>query len=36
MPFDSGQSAVEEAAVHENAAQYLDGDIRKVIYVKTD
>jgi leucyl-tRNA synthetase len=35
MPFDSGQSAVEEAAKkHENAAQYLDGDIRKVIYVE--
>lgn len=34
MPFDSEQSAVEEAAkLHENAAQYLKGGIKKVIYV---
>ncbi len=34
MPFDSEQSAVEKAAkLHENAGQYLNGDIKKVFYV---
>ena len=34
MPFDSEQSAVEAAAkLHENASQYLSGDIKKVFYV---
>jgi leucyl-tRNA synthetase len=35
MPKDSSQEAVEQAAkVHENAAQYLGGEIRKVIYIE--
>jgi leucyl-tRNA synthetase len=34
MPYDSEQSAVEEAAkLHENATQYLKDDIKKVFYV---
>ena len=35
VPLDSEQSVVEEAAKkHENAAQYLDGEIRRVVYIK--
>jgi leucyl-tRNA synthetase len=34
MPIDSEQSAVEMAAkMHENVAQHLRGDVRKVVYV---
>jgi leucyl-tRNA synthetase len=34
MPFDSEQVAVEiEAKTHENVAQHLSGDVRKVIYI---
>jgi leucyl-tRNA synthetase len=34
VPFDSEQTVVEEAAkLHENASQYLKGDIQKVIYI---
>jgi leucyl-tRNA synthetase len=34
MPIDSEQSAVETAAkMHENVAQHLRGDVRKVVYI---
>ena len=35
MPFDSEQSAIEEAAkLHENVTQNIKGDVKKVIYIE--